>query len=198
MQNEQPFTMMERARIGYAVGQAVGRTCAISMEVFLHKQFGKHYLSWQSFAVYLVLWLFGLVWAHDGHDCRPLVAYTMAYTLALLWAGFSTLWRNRHGQLEHSLYNGVPRLFPSSTPRREQWSKELFEPALVIGLGLYIAQYVNPPLGMWLVLGGVCLSGTNRQFRQHQRQCATEMQDALIEQQWRAHQARDLQRRLGM
>jgi hypothetical protein len=198
MYREDPMQWLQQGRVIHAFIVWLAQGCANTVEVFWHKRFGQRYLGFHSLLALPVMVVFGGYWDSEGYDARPLAQFGIVYVLFLTLAIWGVAWRSWRGDIEHSRYSGLPRLFRPTTIKKELRIKEVYEPLVTIVIGLWITDLSSPPLGMWLVLAGVCLAGVNSLSRQFHHQQETAMQDAMIEQRARMEQARELQRRLGM
>lgn len=198
MFDQNPRDWLATGRTGYAIVNWVARGCANTVEVFLHKRFGHRYLGPHSLIPFPIMFFYAAYWAGEGYDIGPISAFMFLYALALPLAMLGAAIAQWRGKVEHSRYNGLPRFFKASTTKKELRIKEVYEPLLVILLGCYLTDLYSPPVGLWLVLAGICMAGVNSQLRQWQNQQDWDMQDAMIEQRFRMEEAREMQRRLGM
>lgn len=198
MFDQNPRDWLATGRTGYAIVNWVARGCANTVEVFLHKRFGHRYLGVHSLIPLPIMFFYTAYWAEEGYDVRPMASFMFLYVLALPLAMLGSSIARWRGKVEHSRYNGLPRLFNAETIKKEVRVKEIYEPLLVVLFGFFLTDLYSPPLGLWLVLAGVCLGGINSQIRQRQNEQDWDLQDAMIEQRFRMEEAREMQHRLGM
>ena len=160
---------------------------ATSIQVFLRYDFGKRYLGVQAVLVLFFVPFFTLLF--PGYDLRPLLLLWPAYLgvcgihRVRYLLGFS---KTAGG---HSFYNGRPLLTHLLPRLAESWIKRFSEPALVVLAGWMVSQ-VNVPLGAYLSVGGISLFVMENLLAIREEQQATDLNDAVIEQQLRAERFR--------
>ena len=91
--------------------------------------------------------------------------------------------RRLRGELPiHSRYCGYPRLMKLCLCLSEITVKRFVEPLLVFLGGVFTLQ-VNQPLGFYWMIGAACMCGQASQAEAWERMQATNMHDAVLDQQ---------------
>ena len=165
------------------------RSWAASVEVFLRRDFGSHYLGTQAALVIPLCVFWASLW--EGHDARPLVIFLLCYLVFCVHARLGVWRRYLKGQHEHSHYNGWPRLMKLFPRSSERTIKLYVEPGLVFGIAFLIGNH-NPPLCFFLFIAGGATFALNADIDTHERWRARQMNDAAIEQQLVAEQFREV------
>jgi len=154
---------------------------AISVQVFTHRRFGARYLGLQAAVVILLVPVYCMLWQHA--DLRPMFLYLVAYLLMCLLARLDGGLRRLRGELPiHSRYCGYPRLMKLCPRLSEITVKRFIEPLLVF-LGGVFTLHVNQPLGFYWMVGAFCMFGQASQADAWAREQATNMHDAVLDQQ---------------
>ncbi len=191
----EPRSGQQDVRSGVNIAAFFVETCAVTMEVFLHRHFGRRYFDAKAAAPLLIIPLFGAL-CFPQHDQGPLLLFLLLYLVGLVCARSEAERLHKKGIIVHSRYNGWPRsLPPTSTPDQELRAKSLGEPFLV---GLWGAVFFvgwNAPLGAYFIVAAISLAASNCMYRMKVEREVADMSDALIEQQMRAERFRDLQGR---
>lgn len=182
----------DSSRDGLSLGLFLCRTCATSLEVILHKGMGRRYLGLQAAAALLLIPFYSLAWSE--YDLRPLMCFLVVYIVMCFFARVDGLLRGRRGAQQHTFYSGWPRLMGTSTKICELTFKRFVEPALALAFGFALRQ-VDPPLGTYLMIGGVCLFISVSAAEVAGRERASDMNDAVLEQEWIAERFRDMRGR---
>ena len=167
----------------------VFRSIALTVEIFLHRDFGVGYVGCGLFGIVVML-----VFANHfaGQDLRPLMGFMVAYGVRWLIVAVCVGIRYWSGKdLEHSQYNGQPylwRLLPS-------WKEETFKhvEALAMILLGYGVRCLNRPLGDYLMIASSLAFLRIYNLVARQRDRAIAMNDRVIEQQIVADRFRDMQ-----
>ncbi len=177
---------------------------AIPAEVFLHNQFGRRYLGVEALMAIvqmgMVAMLFGFYVENtpDRGDLvyspGPVLLYCLMYIVMLLLSRIILVLRERRGEIEHSRYNGWPRLLPPQLARFERVFKILIEPGLVFFVALKLWAF-NMPLGLYLAFNAVCMSWSNVVNVRFEKQRAIDLRDAMLEQRGTAHRLRQFTHR---
>ena len=154
---------------------------AISVQLFTHRRFGARYLGLQAAAVILLVPCYCMLWQHA--DLRPMFLYLLAYLLMCLLARLDGALRRWRGELPvHSRYCGYPRLMKLCPRLSEITVKRFIEPLLVFLGGVFTLQ-VNQPLGFYWMIAAACMCGQASQAEAWERMQATNMHDAVLDQQ---------------
>jgi hypothetical protein len=170
--------------------EGVGRSLALSVEVFLHRGFGSAYVGCGPLA-FLIMFLF-VQFFYPAQDLRPLAVFAGIYGVLWLIATINVLIRWWRGvQSTHSRYNGRPHLSVAVPTWKEMNVKHL-ESLLVILLGFGI-HHLNRPLGAYLILAGAFVLLRGYSLASMMRQRAVELNDAVIEQKEVAEQFGQMQ-----
>jgi hypothetical protein len=86
--------------------QFIVESWAVSVEVFLRREFGWNYIGAKGALVLLLVPMFMLLWPE--HDLRPLFWFLCTY-LVMCAVARAQAWRRRsHGDANHSYYSGWP------------------------------------------------------------------------------------------
>jgi hypothetical protein len=164
---------------------------AVSVEVFLRRGFGSRYIGLQAALVLLLVPFYALIW--NGHDPRPMFLFLVAYLGLVAFARIGVLFRVLRGDQRHSGYSGWPRCLNSRSRICEIKVKKFVEPFVVLAIGGLIGNH-NPPLAIYLVIASFCLMVTVHESDNWIRRRATDMNDAVLDQQVIAERFRDLRR----
>jgi hypothetical protein len=183
-QSERQF---EQSGGGLYVVMLVIYAWSASIEVLLHRRFGERYLAVRGPAVIPLVLVYGACW--EGRDIVPLLCFLAAYLVMCARARVDTLARRKRGELGHSMYSGVPRLMKPFPRWRESVVKRFAEPLLVLAAGC-VTCAIDEPLGLYLILGSFCVFATATAGAGWDRNRVLDLNDAVIEQQWRAEQFR--------
>lgn len=169
------------------------RSWAISMEVFIRHSMGVRYPGGYAAPVLLLVPGYCLFW--EGYDIRPMLWFLGAFLLMCGRHRMSALWRTSRPQSreEHSYYTGVSylqRWFPRTD---EIILKMWIEPLFILGAGL-LTLALNPPLGMYIMIGAGCRCVMSLISEFEVRTRVRDMQDQVIEQRIAAERFRRGQR----
>jgi hypothetical protein len=154
---------------------------AISVYVFLHRGFGERYLGLPAAAVILLVPFYCILWPNA--DLRPMLLYLLAYLFMCLVARLGMALRRVRGESpEHSRYCGYPWLMKLCPRLSEVAVKRWIEP-LVVFLGGVFTLPLNQPLGLYWMVGAMCMGGIVSSALVRERRQATDMYDSVLEQQ---------------
>jgi hypothetical protein len=170
--------------------EGVGRSLALSVEVFLHRGFGSAYVGCGPVA-FLIMFLF-VQFFYPDQDVRPLAVFAGVYGVLWLIAAINALirwWRGIHNT--HSRYNGIPHL-RAALPTWKETNVKHLEALMVILLGFGI-HHLSRPLGGYLILAGAFVLLRGWSLASMMRQRAVELNDAVIEQKEVAEQFGQMQ-----
>jgi hypothetical protein len=188
--NQQPSSRTNAAGAMNAGGLVI-HTWATSVQVFLHKNVGDRFLGIHAAAVLLLVPVYGAFW--QGYDLRPLMWFLPVYLGAVTVARLGIASRRHDGTRIHSFYTGFPRCMKARSKLSEVQFKRYIEPVLAASTGLTLCMMGERPLGVYLIIAGVCLfisvSMSELQFEQR----AAAMNDQVIEQQYVAERFREMQ-----
>jgi hypothetical protein len=166
---------------------------AVTVEVFLHDQFGERYLGAQSF--FGLLAIMGSSLFCGRQDTRALLGFLVAYIIVCSAIRIETAIRRRKGTLPaHSRYNGRPFLMRLMRRTPEIDIKQRIEPLLVLFVGIGVLPY-SQPLGGYLMAAAIALAASVGMTEAQQRIRAMDMNDAVISQTDVAERFRDMNRR---
>jgi len=144
--------------------------------VFLRRGFGCEALGFNGFGAFIMLMLIA------GADHTGLMTmYFWAWFLALLCQRMVTIGNKRKGIIEHSRYNGWPRVamaFPGV--KRESTARSVVEPLICLAAGLALGEF-SEPAGTFIMAGAFSMTVIETADRHLQRQRAQRMHDAAIE-----------------
>jgi hypothetical protein len=181
-------------RAVYAFVEFLAAQFAKTIEVYFRKDFGQRYFglgnvfgSALTFGLYLFITLFSFI----GGSLRqtPTSKDDDSWILGLFFLGFVALgflhqftaWlRQRRGQRWHSRYAGTSHL-AFLWPGNPYIVQRFIEPAISLIIGLLILNYVNRPLGAWLIFASFCLAATEQINATRARNRILDAIDAQIE-----------------
>jgi len=156
---------------------------AVSVVVFVRKDFGERYLSWLNLSFgYTVVANFTFL----GSMFAFLTRWGGQQFMALFWLAFIAMslyrrWeiarKNNAGVEWHSMYMGTSLL---PLPFSEEKIYKFFEPALVFGAG-YMLYNLSGQVGVWLMISAVALFICNHIAYYNERRAMLDMRDAQIE-----------------
>ena len=182
-----------RNGVGYVVFAA--RSLAVSVEVFLHRpdSFGERYLGLQAGAAMLAIF-FWPVLCERGHDPGPLLIFLLTYVaMCATVKSRLAIRRKRNLAQPHSRYTGTPRLMRFMGRMDEAKVKCMVEPLFTFVVGCVVLS-VSPPLGGYLMCAALGLSISNNLAERFERERATDMNDAYLDQRRSVERFRDLRR----
>ena len=186
-QNQQQFNQLSSRLLAELI-EEIARGICLTIEVFLHANFGVGYIG---AGVMGVLVIFLSTYLFPDQDIRAVLWFMAVFGVVWVVHGTITLirfWRGR--DTTHSKYNGRPYLCRLFSTWRETTVKHL-EAMAVIALG-YGIHRLNQPLGDD-VMGAATLAFLRiSSFTSQQRGRAIAMNDRAIEQKWVAERFRDM------
>jgi|ERR1043165_6581525 hypothetical protein len=153
-QQGQPFQeMRQNVNMLVAVIQIIARMS----EVFLRRPgtWGERYCGLQ----FVLSWIFCFCFSslfYPREDPRPMLSFWLAATALLLVHRICGVWRRRFGYESHSLYSGR-----SWFAGDEIRAKTFKEPIVTILVGVFVL-YGSTPLGVYLIVAGICLGVANQ------------------------------------
>jgi hypothetical protein len=185
--NQQPLNIDGRQAVNWL--QFAVESWAISVEVFLRREFGWNYIGAKGALVLLLIPVFLMFW--QGHDPRPLLWFLVAY-LVMCAVARAQAWRRRsRGDGNHSYYSGWPRLMKTFRGCSEVTVKQWIEP-LFVGIVAALIGNHNVPLAAYLLGAAVCLLMSVFSKEESMRRRVMAMNDAVNEQEIIAERFRDL------
>ncbi len=147
-------------------------------QVFTHRRMGAKYLNGMRFFTAMLL----LVFITQGctSNAEFMVMYWLGYAVIAAWVmqHIDIVRRRRKFDLEHSQYNGWPRLC-DSTGWSEDTVKLWLEPFCVAAFGVAVAWLLPMP-GVTFALAGACMGMNRMDQLRHERIAAEEMFDAEL------------------
>jgi hypothetical protein len=164
------------------------RSITVTVEVFLHRDFGSRYIGTQGFVGLLIILFFGAFINVPGTN--GLMMFLMAYLFVCLVARVQIDRRKRRGlDPQHSRYTGWPYLMSVFPRCSELTVKRFIEPALVVTVAALVMNFV-PALGLYLMMaGGVLFTMVNYDEAEERRRIQS-MQDSIIDASQRAERFR--------
>jgi hypothetical protein len=155
------------------------RSIAVTVEVFLHRDFGARYIGTQGFVGLLVIFFFAAFVGVPGTG--GLMVFLMAYLFVSFVARLQIDRRKRCGlDPQHSRYTGWPYLMPLFPRCSELTVKRFIEPAFVAIVAAVVMNFV-PALGLYLLMAaGVLFTMVNHDEAQEQQRIQN-MQDSFID-----------------
>ncbi len=160
---------------------------AISIEVFIRRNFGRRYIDFQAVLVIILVPMYSLFWRRD--DPRFLTWFLGAYLLMCFRHRIAVLIRRRDREPVHSYYSGEPVFHKLHSKCDEAQFKLWYEPLLVGGIGLVLTA-INKPLGVYVLLAAMCLWLLAALGKYVRAMRTMDLQDQMYEQQWQAEQFR--------
>jgi hypothetical protein len=189
-QQQQQPGMFQQAKWAFGWLLFICNSLAVSVEVFLHKGVGSRYIGLQGLAAAAMIFFWGGFW--PGQDISPVLIYLALYLLFCFAQRMDALKRLRQGGgQEHSRYTGRPILMRFTGRINEITIKRIVEPALVFLIGILICS-ANEPLGKYLMLAAVGLLVSVQSTLRFEETRATDMNDAMINQQHAAQRFREM------
>ncbi|MBC7817330.1 MAG: hypothetical protein IAG10_10615 [Planctomycetaceae bacterium] len=167
----------------------VMRSWATSIEVFIRGGFGSRYLGWQAAAVLLLAPLYCML--KKVHDSDQLLWYLSLYLGMCFLHKQGCKVRQKRGEICHSFYDGVPALrkFFPFLKCSDVTFKRFIEPSLIVGLGALLVPN-DEPLGMYVVIGGLCMGFLSNVCRAQEEARLTDLNDSILDQQGLAERLR--------
>ena len=165
------------------------RSVAASVELFLHRRFGVHYVGAYAAPAMLLMTMYSVFWPID--ESVPFLLFPVAFFVNCILAQIGVCIRFYRGESEHSRYCGFPRFLRRHLAYREYRVKQFAEPILVGGIG-YLACDWNRPLGVYWMFAAVCLYLSTALDRAWQTRQAIVLHDAAIEQHQTAGRFREI------
>jgi len=174
------------ARMWGELVEGLARSIALTVEAFLHNNFGSGYIGCGFMGIVV---MFGFSLLFTNQDMRPLLWFMVAYGARWLFAALITLIRYCRGKdTLHSRYTGRPYLWRRFPNLKESTVKHL--EALVVILVGYGVHYLNRPLGDWLMIAATLVFLRVYNLTSQQRSGAVAMNDRVIDQQMVAERFR--------
>jgi len=166
----------------------VARSIALTVEIFLHRDFGAGYVGCGFIGVVVML---GFAIHFADQDLRPLMGFMLIYGVRWLVVAIVTAIRYWSGKdMQHSQYNGEPYLWRFLSNWKETSFKHL-EGLVLILLG-YGVRCLNRPLGDYLMIASSMAFLRVYNLVAQQRERAIAMNDRTIETQIVADRFRDM------
>jgi hypothetical protein len=164
----------------------------MSIEVFLHRRFGSRYFGLQSLIALLGIPTWILLWPEERVE--PLLVFWGLFIAMTLRARAECAVMAARGTVAHSRHSGTSRL-TRVFRRTPEWKlKGALEPILVFFTGILLLP-VSQPLGSYLMCAALAMFVSYGVSDSVGRARATDMNDALIEQELHAARCRDLRDR---
>ncbi|MBX6312462.1 MAG: hypothetical protein IRY99_06010 [Isosphaeraceae bacterium] len=167
------------------------RSCAVSLEVFMHRDFGERYLGPQAAFAFPLVLIYSLLWG--GDDATAMHYFLGAYAVFFVGARSAAVARRRRGGQVHSYYCGWPLVMRLLPARDELKVKSKIEPLLAATIGFLLLS-AAPSLGLYIVIGSLCLVAKTDEQIKAERETMFDLNDAVLEQEWRAERFRGMHR----
>ncbi len=156
---------------------------AISVAVFIRKDFGERYLSWLNLSFgysvvanfYFFGGLVGMLTRRGGSSLMGL--FFLAFIAMSLYRRWEIAKKNNAGIEWHSMYLGTSLL---PLPFGREMIYKFLEPAIVFALG-HLLWTFSGQVGLWLMLSALALFINNHIVFYHERRAVLDMRDAEIE-----------------
>jgi hypothetical protein len=178
-QEQQSQPLPDRAAIlGWLL--LISRIGAVTVEVFLHKGFGRRYIGLQALLAFVLIPLWSSFWPE--HDMRAQIIFMEAYFAMLVIARMGVICNWFRGTQPHSYYSGTPHLCRLLPKLSENTVKKFVEPGVLLLVGLIVSD-VSEPFGKYLMFAGICLFLSIAIGDAWIQKRAMDARDALIEQQ---------------
>jgi hypothetical protein len=156
---------------------------AVSVVVFIRKDFGERYLGWLNlFFGYTIVanftFLGGIIATMTGHGGQQMMMlFWLAFIVMSLYRRFEIARRNNKAVEWHSMYFGTSIL---PLPFSQEKIYKFFEPALVFGVGQLLWS-LSGQVGLWLMISAVALLINNHIVFYNERRAMLDLRDAQIE-----------------
>lgn len=188
MSDTRPFGLPDGEQAGNLIVLAI-HGWALSMEVFLRREFGSRYIGAYGALVPIIILLQAMMW--NGQDLRPLFLFCGVFLVFCGGARLDALRRARRGEVNHTYYSGRPLLKTFFPWCSEATVKKFVEPLFVAAIGIFLTDW-NPPLGIYVTFSSCALFMRVHSAEMWLRRRAAEMNDAVLEQQDVTQRFRDL------
>lgn len=174
----------------FNLGAAFAAVWACSIDVFLHEHPGRRYPGLLAAGVPILVMFYCLAWR--GYDLTIMLLFLLAFLAFCVAHRLDSALPGRSALREHSRYTGTPRLMLHFPGVSEVTVKTWIEPAIVMVAGSLTAWAADPPLGWYLILGGLCqrISGGLALLNDQHR--VMDLNDAVLEQELLSRQFREL------
>ncbi len=182
---------MQKAQTGANILVFVARVLATPLEVCLRRNFGTRYFGFQALGALVAIGLWASMW--PGTDGRPVVWFWWFVVLMFLRARRESIRLSGKGASIHTRYNGWPRLAAVFKRMPEAKIKASVEP-VVSGIAGLALLTVSEALGSLLIVSAIALGMVQSTIEAVEQARASELNDALIEQQTLAERFREMQR----
>jgi hypothetical protein len=164
----------------------IGLICgcfAVSVVVFVRKDFGERYLSWPNLffgysvvANFMFLGSMFAVLARWGGQ-QLMMLFWLAFIVASLYHRWEINRKIKAGVPWHSMYMGTSLL---PLPFSEEKIYKFFEPALVFAAGYFLSP-LSGQVGVWLMISAFALFICNHIVFYNERRAMLDIRDAGIE-----------------
>jgi hypothetical protein len=191
MQHNQQDESFGNWRVGMGIMLFVARSLALSLEVFIHGQFGHKYLSGVILlGAFVAPMLFASCSIHDPAGAVGLFYYWIAFNVMLFVRKLGVSQRRWKRQESFSEYNGWPELMRYFPTWDEMAVKKWLEPGICIAVGLLVTLVCNP-LGMYIIACAVCMRICHGMAEWQEYERETQLRDAIAYQRYVAGRVRD-------
>jgi hypothetical protein len=192
MQQQQQRGMLEDLKATSNWIAWICQVMSVTVECFLHDQFGERYMGAQAALAIPLILIFSLFF--PASDVLPLFRFLEAYLLVSFLIRIETSIRRRRGTLPaHTRYNGRPFLARLLPRVNEVTIKRFLEPLLVFVVGCCTMPH-SQSLGTYLIVAAIALAGSVNMWTAQQRVQAMDMNDAVISQTEIAERFREMNR----
>jgi hypothetical protein len=174
--NPSQESLQAKLRTSMQIGFLIARSYATTIEIFLHKGFGRRYFGLNAIVGAFILFACSLLL--EEWDTTWLKMYLLFYVMYL----FIHLLVPDRDRGQHSYYAGYPLLLPQRSRVSEYAFKRYYEPLFVAMFG-GLVWFFNAPLGGYLIGAGWALNVVNSMGRVADRNRVLDLRDAVIEQQ---------------
>lgn len=169
----------------------VARVLATPLEIGLRNGFGPRYFGFQALVAVIVVPLWMALW--PGHSPALLNGFWILMLLMFLRARIQSMRMVAKGDIVHTRFNGTPILGRYFKRMSEAKIKAMCEPGFGLLAGGLISQ-VDKPLGSLLIASAFALFIVQATMQSAEHARASELNDALIEQQSLSERFRAMQR----
>lgn len=193
-QQQNEPSLIERMKATHSRGVFICQSLAITVEVFLHRRFGRRYGGIAAGVGGLLIFL---VMAFGApYSPMPMLLFLGAYILMLAAVRIERVAAEARGEVRHSRYNGEPRLARFFPKLDEISIKRWIEPPLVMFVGMLTMGF-SPPLGLYLFFAGIAMGVNVSGIVAYERAKATAAVDSLIDARMHAARVRERMGAMG-
>lgn len=182
---------IQQAQTAANILMFIARVLATPLEVCLRRGFGTKYFGFQALGALVAVGLWASMW--QGADSHPVIWFWWFMVIMFVRAKRESARMTADGGTIHTRYNGWPRLASIFKRMPEAKVKAVAEPGVSLIAGVVLLS-LSEPLGSLLIVCAIALGVVQSTIEAAEHARASELNDALIEQQGLAERFREMQR----